>query len=385
MSRSAAIALAVIAGIIGGLLGAAVLLVGIQRTGRLLPQAASGRPASVSSLPALPAPLPAEESQTAITAIVARVGPAVVNINTTLRPPPKQPTDVLRQLMGLPTEPFPRQGQGSGIIIDGEHGYVLTNAHVVRGADRVEVALADGRSFEASVVGADPLSEIAVVQIPGDDLPVAPLGTTRNLPIGSWVVAIGNPFGLENSITVGVISAKDRHITGPNGVVLQELLQTDASINPGNSGGALIDLQGNVVGIPTAIIPYAQGMGFAVPIDVARQVAERLIATGRMPWLGVGHRSLLPEEAEKLDLPDAGGSLVASVVPGGPADRAGLRAGDVIVRVEDHEVADAAALGSIVRSYDAGTRVRVVVRRGGDEHTFDATLGEVPQEVPGTR
>jgi len=380
MSRSATIALALVMGIIGVLIGAAVVWVGIQHTGGLMPQAALTRPGGASSLPALHAPMPPEESQTAITAIVARVGPAVVNINTTLRPPPKQPTDVLRELMGLSTEPFPRQGQGSGIIIDGEQGYVLTNAHVVRGAARVEVALADGRSFEASVVGADPLSEIAVVQIPGDNLPVAPMGTTRNLPIGSWVIAIGNPFGLENSITVGVISAKDRHITGPNGVVLQELLQTDASINPGNSGGALIDLQGNVVGIPTAIIPYAQGMGFAVPIDVARQVAERLIASGRMPWLGVGHRSLLPEEAEKLNLADSRGSLVASLAPGGPADRAGLRAGDVIVQVGDHEVADAAALGSAIRSYDAGTRVRVVVRRGGDESAFNVTLGEVPQE-----
>jgi serine protease Do len=328
------------------------------------------------------APVVSGESQDAITAAVAQVGPAVVNINTIFKPPARTPQEEwLRQFFGAPAEPFPRRGQGSGIIIDEERGYILTNAHVVRGAAQVRVSLSDGRSFEARVVGSDPLSEIALLKIPGGDLPSATLGSTEGLAVGSWVIAIGNPFGFENSVTVGVVSAKDRQIRVPDtGHVLSDLLQTDASINPGNSGGALVDLNGNVVGVPTAIIPFAQGIGFAVAVDVAKQVAERLISTGKVPWLGVTHQALLPEQAARLEVPDGKGTLVVAVDPRGPAAKGGVKPGDVILRVGDQAVEAAKALGSAVRSYDVGTRVEVLVWREGREVKLDVTLDEVPSE-----
>jgi len=321
-----------------------------------------------------------EQSQDAITAAIARVGPAVVNIDTSYQPVVRDPMErILRNIMGIPTDPFPRKGQGSGIIIDGERGHILTNAHVVRGAAHVGVSLADGQHFEAQVVGIDPLSEIAVLKVPGGELPAATLGSADELPIGSWVIAIGNPFGFENTVTVGVLSAKDRQIKGPDGTVLQDLLQTDASINPGNSGGALVDLNGNVVGMPTAIIPYAQGIGFAVSVDVAKQVAERLIATGRMPWLGISHRDIAPDEARELRLPEPRGALVVSAVRGGPAARAGIRQRDVITGLGGRSVANAKELSAAVRSHDAGERVQITIWREGGERTLSVTLGEVPQ------
>jgi serine protease Do len=245
------------------------------------------------------------------------------------------------------------------------------------------VALADGRHFEAQVIGLDPFSEVAVLRVPGGNLPTATLGSAADLPIGAWVIAIGNPFGFQNSATVGVISAKDRQIKGPDGPVLQDLLQTDASIHPGNSGGALVDLNGNLVGMPTAIIPYAQGMGFAVSVDVAKQVAERLIATGKMPWLGLSHRDLRPGEAEQLRVPGGKGTLVAGVVRGGPADQAGLRPGDVVTRVGDRPVENGKGLGAAVRSYNAGERVPIAIWRQGQQRTLSVTLGEVPPQGVG--
>jgi len=369
-----------LAALVGVVVGAALLWVAIQREFISEPRAAAaGRP--TSSVPDRALRAVSRESQDAITAAIARVGPAVVNINTLFRPRVRRPIDrMLRDFMGVPVEPFPRAGQGSGIIIDGEGGYVLTNAHVVKGAQQIQVSLADRRRLEAKVVGLDPLSEIAVLQVPGGDLPEASLGSAEALPIGSWVIAIGNPFGFENSVTVGVISARDRQIESPNGVVLQDLLQTDASINPGNSGGALVDLNGNVVGVPTAIIPYAQGMGFAVSIDVAKQVVERLIATGEMPWLGVSHRNLMPREVDALGLAEARGTLVLRVVPGGPAYRAGIRPGDVITQLGEERVADAKALGNAVRAHDAGVTVSARVVREGREMTLSVTLGAVPAE-----
>lgn len=378
MRCSGRAAVVFLVGLLGVLVGAlVVMLVGrtmVTGSGGKLPVAA---PRAV--------PVVSGESQDAITAAVARVGPAVVNISTIFKPPARTPEeDMMRQFFGAPQEPFPRRGQGSGIIIDAERGYILTNAHVVRGAAQVAVSLSDGRSFEASVVGSDPLSEIALVQIPGDELPSATLGSTEGLAVGSWVIAIGNPFGFENSVTVGVVSAMDRQIRVPDtGHVLSDLVQTDASINPGNSGGALVDLNGNVVGVPTAIIPFAQGIGFAVAVDVAKQVAERLISTGKVPWLGVTHQALVPEQIARLKVPDGKGTLVVAVDPRGPAMKGGMKPGDVILRVGEHAVEAAKELGSAVRAYDVGTRVEALVWRDGREVKLEVTLGEMPPEGPG--
>ncbi len=360
------------AALIGVLVGAGLVWLWLGRAERgPRMQVAAERPS---------APAVSLESQDAIAAAVAAVGPAVVNINALFRPREGPMERMLREFMGVPTEPFPRQGQGSGVIIDGRNGYVMTNAHVVRGAASIQVTLADGRSFDARVVGQDPVSDVAVVRIPGGDLPSATLGSAADLPIGSWVIAIGNPFGFENSVTVGVISAVGRHITAPSGVVMQDLIQTDAAINPGNSGGALVDLRGRVIGVPTAIIPYAQGIGFAVSMDVARAVAEQLIATGAMvwPWLGVQHRSLSPEEARRLGVPEGEGSLIVGVVAGSPASRAGAEPGDVVLAFGDRRIRDANDLGVAVRSRAVGERVAVRVWREGREMTLQVTLGEMP-------
>ncbi len=375
-------------GLLGVLVGAGMVWVGLRCA---VPSGAgSAQPTDVLPLRSAERTAPAARvegvrspvglgSQDAITAAIARVGPAVVNINTTYSPPTRDPLDrLLRGVMGVPTDPLPPIGKGSGIIIDGDNGYVLTNAHVVRGAARVEVGLSDGRKLDATVVGIDPLDDIAVVRIPGDGLPSARLGSDASLPVGAWVIAIGNPFGYESSATVGVISAKGREIKGSDGTVLHDLLQTDAAINRGNSGGALVDLNGEVVGIPTAMIPFAQGIGFAVSVDVASQVAERLIATGKMPWLGISHRDIAPEEAGDLGLREPRGALVVRVARGGPAASAGIRPGDVILRVGDQEVKGARTLGAAIRSHNAGERVEMVVWRQGRERTPSVTLGEMP-------
>ncbi len=365
---------ATLAGIIGVLVGAAVVWVMLRGGALPAPPTSRQTAAPATAVPAFPAV--SRESQDAITAAIAAVGPAVVNISAFLRP--EDPLErVLREMVG---ERFPPAGQGSGVIIDGGRGYILTNAHVVKRAAAVEVALADGRELRAETVGLDPLTDVAVLRVPGGDLPDAALGGAADLPIGSWVIAIGNPFGYANSVTVGVISAKDRQIRGDRGTLLDDLLQTDAAINPGNSGGALVDLNGNVVGIPTAIAPYAQGIGFAISADVARQVADRLIATGKMPWLGITHRDLLPAERRSLRAPEGRGTLAIKVVQKGPAYRAGIRPGDVIVQVGDTPLANAKALGAAVREYSAGDRVTVKVWREGRELSLRVRLGEVPTE-----
>jgi serine protease Do len=327
-----------------------------------------------------------ESSEGAIVSAVKNVGPAVVNISTFYAPPETSQTErMLRQAFGLPQQPFPREGEGSGVIIDAKDGYILTNAHVVRGAAKVRVRLSDKREFDARVVGSDAYSDVAVVQIKGDKLPVAQLGSVAKVPIGSWVIAIGNPFGFQNSVTVGVVSAKGRDLPSPSGIELQDLIQTDASINPGNSGGALVDLNGEVIGIPTAMIPQAQGMGFAVSVDSARDVLEKLIKTGKMPWLGVLHHFLAPDEARTLRVPGGKGTVVMRVVQGGPADRAGIRAKDVIVKMGDHPIDSDRALGAAIRAYNAGDTVNALIWREseGREVTVKVTLGAVPQQEGG--
>jgi serine protease Do len=378
MRSNGRIAAFLLVALLGVLVGAGMLWLGLGCSAP--PGAGTNQPGSAGDETGAATAVPAvsRQSQDAITAAIARVGPAVVNINTTYPSPAQDPRErMLRDFMGMPTDPLPPQGKASGIIIDGKKGYVLTNAHVVRGAAHVEVILADRRALEAQVVGMDPLSDIALLKVGGNDLPSATLGSAADLPIGSWVIAIGNPWGYENSATVGVISAKDRQIKG---TLLTDLLQTDAAINRGNSGGALVDLNGDVVGIPTAMIPYAQGIGFAVSVDVAKQVAERLIATGKVPWLGISHGDLSADEARQLQLPEPKGSFVASVVSGGPAAQAGIRPGDVVLRIGDHEIGNGKALGFAIRSYDVGERVAVVVWRDGRERKLTVTLGAVPTQ-----
>src|SRR5216117_3500024 len=259
-----------------------------------------------------------------IPAVVAKARPAVVNIAT-------------RQVSyDAFLKPVPAQGIGSGVIFDAR-GYVLTNAHVVEGAQQMRVTLPDGRTFPGKLVGADPVTDLAVVKIEGSNFPVATLGDSGKLEVGETVIAIGNPLGLEGgpTVTVGVVSALARSIEDPGGPTLHDLIQTDAAINPGNSGGPLIRMTGEVIGVNTAIIQGAQGIGFAISINSAKPIVQELLAHGRIvrPVIGIVPISVTPQIAAAYDLPVDRGVLIARLDPRGPAAKAGMRAGDIVVAI----------------------------------------------------
>lgn len=271
----------------------------------------------------------------------------------------------------------PRKGKGSGFIVSKE-GYILTNNHVVEGADKVKVTLLDGRSFNAKKIGQDPTFDLAVIKIEAKDLPVLPLGNSDLTEVGEWVVAIGNPLGFENSVTAGVVSAKNRTLQAPN-INFQGFMQTDAAINPGNSGGPLIDLNGDVVGINTAIVPYAQGIGFAVPINMAKQIMDDLIKHGevRRGWLGVTVQPLSASLVESYKIPVKEGSIIADVQKGSPAQKYGLERGDVIVSIGGEKVKNSQDVVFFVRNKLSGDKVVFEIYRNGKKKTIDVTLGDI--------
>jgi serine protease Do len=282
---------------------------------------------------------------------------------------------------GLPQMPreHRQQGAGSGFILSAE-GLILTNNHVVEGAKEITVTLADKQEYPAKVVGRDPKTDIALLKIDAKaGLPAVALGDSEQLRVGDWVVAIGNPFGLSNTVTAGIVSAKGRVIGASP---YDDFIQTDASINPGNSGGPLFNLRGEVVGINTAIVPNGQGIGFAVPINQAKALVPQLEANGTVTrgYLGVSIQDVTPALAKSLQLPDARGALVADVTKGSPAASAGIRRGDVILRFEDTAVADAHALPTLVAATPVGKTVALTVRRNGREETIRATVGQMPGE-----
>jgi S1-C subfamily serine protease len=269
----------------------------------------------------------------------------------------------------------PARGIGSGFIID-DRGHILTNHHITAGSREIEVALTDGRAFEGKLVGSDPANDLAVVKIDAHDLPVAELGNSAELRVGQTVIAIGNPFGLVGgpSVTVGVVSALNRHILAER--VYENLIQTDASINPGNSGGPLLDLTSEVIGINTANIPGAQGIGFAIPINTAKTVLEDIVRYGRVtrPWLGVIGLDISRELARRFNLAVDSGILVMRIIPESPAERAGLQSGDVIPAIEDKQVNSMEDLQRQIRARRAGDSVSLVVVRGSEEGRVRVTL-----------
>lgn len=318
----------------------------------------------------LPAPEPStplEDTTEAITIrAVEAVGESVVKIYTTER----VFVDALFGRMAVEQE-----GIGSGIIIH-EDGYILTNHHVVAGAEKIRVFLPDGRDFAGAVVGSDPWQDIAVVKVNGEGLPVAPLGTSDDLRVGQSVIAIGNPFGLDYTVTRGVVSALNRTLqTEEGGVALENLIQTDAAINPGNSGGPLVDSRGRVVGVNTAVIRgdavAAEGLGFAVAIDTARRIAQEIIEHGGPVRLGIIGGMLTPararavEEATGIDLPTEKGVFVVDVLPDSPAEEAKLRRADIIVEVDGRIVETPEALAELVRQKGRGATVRLTLVREG--------------------
>jgi serine protease Do len=270
-------------------------------------------------------------------------------------------------------------GSGSGVIISRD-GYILTNNHVVDGAQEVTVTLADQRVYKAKVVGRDPKTDLAVLKIEAKEpLPVASMGDSDQLKVGDWVLAIGNPFGLSHSVTAGIVSAKGRVIgAGP----YDDFIQTDAPINPGNSGGPLFNMQGEMVGINTAIVSSGQGIGFAIPINIAKPLIPQLERTGEVTrgYLGVSIQSITPELAKALKLEDRQGALVAEVVPGGPAARAGIQQGDVIVAFNGKAVKDAHDLPAMAAESPVGQKVTLTVRREGATQQLPITVGKLPSE-----
>ena len=283
----------------------------------------------------------------------------------------------------------PRVASGSGVIYDAS-GHVVTNHHVVADASYVLVRLPDGREFQAEVVGSDPSSDLAVLQLDADgeavdDLPTAELGSSENLQVGDWVLALGSPFGLESTVTAGIVSAKGRQITGRQ-AALESCIQTDAAINLGNSGGPLVDLNGRVVGINTAIVggPIFTGYGFAIPVDLARDVVSDLVEFGevRRPLLGVRVSNVTAVDAEVYGLDEVRGADIASIDPDSPAAEAGLELGDVILAVDGEEVSDATELTTELAEHEPGERVELTIVRDGERRTVEAVLGRFETEQP---
>jgi serine protease Do len=280
----------------------------------------------------------------------------------------------------LPRQPESRQqGTGSGVIFKAD-GYILTNYHVVDGADQVLVTLSNAQEYQAHFIGRDPKTDLAVLRIQAPEaLPVAPLGDSDAVQVGDWVVAIGNPFGLDHTVTAGIVSAKGRVIgAGP----YDDFMQTDASINPGNSGGPLLNMRGEVVGINTAIVPNGQGIGFAIPINTVKPLIPQLVSAGKVTrgYLGLNMQTLPPALTQTLKLPESRGALVSEVIPGGPAAKAGLQRGDVLVTFDGKQVESAHALATLVAATPVGKNVSVMILRDGSKQTVPLTVGHMPSD-----
>jgi serine protease Do len=272
---------------------------------------------------------------------------------------------------------FKQRGLGTGVIVSRE-GYILTNNHVVAGAASIKVKRHDGRIHEAALRGTDPKTDLAVIKIDGEDIEPADLGDSDEIEVGDWVLAAGNPFGLEQTVTAGIISAVGRANVGV--AEYEDFIQTDAAINPGNSGGPLVNLKGEVIGITTAISSRSggsQGVGFAIPINMAKVVMKALIEYGRVTrgWLGVYIRDVARKEAEKLALPQGRGARIERVVRNSPAEKSGLKEGDIIVRIDDQPIKGANNLKNLVAIIPVGKAVNVIVRRDGKKETVTVRIG----------
>ncbi|MEH1803460.1 MAG: HhoA/HhoB/HtrA family serine endopeptidase [Nostoc sp.] len=380
------------------LLGSGMTLAGGYMAGHSQQVSESASNLAVSRVNAAP-PLPAATDPNFVTQVVQKVGPAVVRIDSSRTVKTQIPDEfndpLFQRFFGsqLPEQQQNRveRGTGSGFIISAD-GRILTNAHVVDGADTVTVTLKDGRSFKGKVLGKDELTDVAVVKIQADNLPLVALGNSDQLQPGEWAIAIGNPLGLDNTVTTGIISATGRSsnlIGAPDKRV--EYIQTDAAINPGNSGGPLLNSRGQVIAMNTAIIQGAQGLGFAIPINTAQRISSQLIATGKVehPYLGIQMVGLTPQLKQNINSdPNSGlsvnedkGVLVVKVVPNSPAAKAGIRAGDVIQTLGGQAVTDASSVQKAVENSQVGGDLRMELRRNGQNLNIAVQPGAFPTQV----
>lgn len=314
--------------------------------------------------------------------------PAVVNIFTS-----KEVNEPVHPFMDDPafgkffgeqfeSKPRRRSSLGSGVIVSA-NGYILTNHHVVEAADEVEVALVDGRKAKASLIGSDPETDLAVLKVNLNDLPAITLGQSEQVKVGDVVLAVGNPFGVGQSVTMGIVSALSRSRVGIN--TFEDFIQTDAAVNPGNSGGALTDTSGNLIGINTAIYSRSGGslgIGFAIPVHSAKQIMEQIIQSGSVVrgWLGVSMQDLTEDLAESFGMDNLNGSLIANVLRDGPADKAGIKPGDIIIAVEGKAMKSTSELLKAVAALPPGNTVDVTIIRGKQEKSISVNVGVRPRQ-----
>jgi serine protease DegQ len=340
-----------------------------------------------TTVPMLEAPASASASQGSYRDAAKRAMPSVVNIFTTKEA--RQPQNPLmddpffRKFFGDHLgDPEEKQfSLGSGVIVSSQ-GYILTNNHVVEAADGIEVALADGRKAAAKVVGADPETDLAVVKINLPNVPAITLGHADKTQVGDVVLAIGNPFGVGQTVTMGIVSALGRNHLGIN--TFENFIQTDAAINPGNSGGALIDTNGHLLGVNTAIYSRSGGslgIGFAIPVTTVKMVMESIISNGQVVrgWIGVEPQDITPELADSFGLQKRAGAIIAGVLKGGPADKAGMKPGDILVSVEGQPVTDTTDMLNVIAQLTPGNKAKMTVLRKNQEATLDVTVGKRPK------
>src|SRR3954471_4008372 len=345
---------------------------------------AVGQVSVVQQAPAT-GPLPAVPSTGSYSGAVQRATPSVVNIFTS-KDAPRHPLlndPVFRRFFG---DQMPERASslGSGVIVSNT-GYLLTNHHVVEAADEIEVALNDGRKLLAKIVGNDPETDLAVLRVDAENLPAITFGSSDALKVGDVVLAIGNPFGVGQTVTGGIVSALGRTRLGIN--TFENFIQTDAAINPGNSGGALVDVGGNLVGINTAIFTRSggsMGIGFAIPVSTAKMVLEQIVKNGSVTrgWIGVEVQEITPSQAESFKLESLRGALIAGVLRGGPADKAGVKPGDVLLEVQGKPVADPAGMLNLIAALEPGQSAKVRLKRQGAEVDATVTVGRRPKPQP---
>jgi Do/DeqQ family serine protease len=339
---------------------------------------------------ALPAPVADAAPMPSLAPMVKRVSPAVVNIATrgTIKEEPGQRNPLLddpffRRFFDVPPDSKPRERQfqsaGSGVIVDAKNGYIITNHHVVENASEITITLLDNRSFTAKVIGSDEGADVAVLQAKQPNLIAMALGDSTRLEVGDYVVAIGNPFGLQHTVTAGIVSALGRTGINPDGY--EDFIQTDASINPGNSGGALVNLRGELVGINSAILSRSGGnigIGFAIPVNMVRGVMDQLIKYGQVKRgvLGVNIYNVTPDIAKEFGLTESSGALVAGVAPGSAADRAGVKTGDIITSINGASMKDAGELRNTIGMLRVGDKVDIGLLRDGKARKVTALIAE---------